>query len=369
MTAIQVPVTSTQILATLLLCGLMGVVGQGIRATLGLKNAPAVVGPDGLPTQQSQFNAAYFVISLMIGFIAGVLAGIAIGLDQLMQLDPSNMKLLLGIAAAGYAGADFIENSFARLVPGIGAALPGAPAPIAPTAPTAPMPPTAPMRAAMNLARVAEIAAAPAEIAGLQAALSTVAPKVSVARWTPALSAAFTQFGMLTHRRVAAALGQFMVEAGAGLQSLEEDLTYRDPARIRAKFPHQIASIEVAEMYVNEPEALGNHVYANRNGNGDEASGDGYRYRGRGLIQITGRTEYAKFATAVGQSVDEVVRYCETPEGAAMSGCWYLVVNNCLPLADAWSISRITRAVNGAGMSEAAERLAFFECRVEALGG
>src|SRR5438876_2150264 len=106
-----------QVLLALLLSGFMGLLGQGIRAAIGLKSAATLAA--GAPSQQSQFDAAYFILSLMIGFTAGVLAGIGIGLDQVIAVDATHMKTLLGIAAAGYAGADFIENAFTRLIPGI----------------------------------------------------------------------------------------------------------------------------------------------------------------------------------------------------------------------------------------------------------
>ncbi|HEX8827640.1 MAG TPA: hypothetical protein VF778_05965 [Xanthobacteraceae bacterium] len=95
----------------------MGVLGQGIRAAVGLKSLSALP-QQGVPSQQSTFSAAYFCLSLMIGFIAGVLAGIAVGLNKLLTIDVNNLKTLLGIAVAGYAGADFIENTLSIVIPG-----------------------------------------------------------------------------------------------------------------------------------------------------------------------------------------------------------------------------------------------------------
>jgi hypothetical protein len=93
--AAAMPASSLNVLATLLLCGLMGVLGQGIRAAVGLKSLSALP-QQGAPNQQSTFSAAYFCLSLMIGFIAGVLAGIAIGLNSLLTIDVNNLKTLLG---------------------------------------------------------------------------------------------------------------------------------------------------------------------------------------------------------------------------------------------------------------------------------
>ena len=93
---------------------------------------------------------------------------------------------------------------------------------------------------------------------------------------------------------MAAFLGHIAHESGS-LHNLEENLNYKDPQRLNKIFG-AIKTDKEAEAYVNSPEALANKVYANRNGNGDTASGDGWRYRGRGLIQLTGKANYAAFA-------------------------------------------------------------------------
>ena len=125
--AVAGAVTNSDILVTLLLCGLMGLIGQGVRAVVGLKNASAPA--NAPPGQATVFSASYLFVSLMIGFIAGILAGLAI-FDQIAK--GVDIKILLGIAAAGYAGVDFIENTFSKLVPNIG----GPPAPHPAPAPT-----------------------------------------------------------------------------------------------------------------------------------------------------------------------------------------------------------------------------------------
>jgi len=129
-------------LVNLLLFGLMGLLGQGVRAAVGLKSAATLTA--GIPTQQSQFNAAYFFLSLMIGFIAGILAGLGLmaASKDLTTFHPE-LSTLLGIAAAGYAGADFIENTFTHLIPGIGNP-PGGAAPGGGTASGTPVPPRNP---------------------------------------------------------------------------------------------------------------------------------------------------------------------------------------------------------------------------------
>src|ERR1700676_952734 len=96
--------TGSILSALILLCGLMGVLGQGARAAVGLKSESRLPSPQA--DQQTEFSAAYFVLSLMIGFIAGILAGLAIGIQNILNIDPGDIKVLLGIAASGYAGAD-----------------------------------------------------------------------------------------------------------------------------------------------------------------------------------------------------------------------------------------------------------------------
>jgi predicted chitinase len=371
---------STSVLSILLLCGLMGLLGQGARAAVGLKTMTTAAA--SAPNQQTEFNAAYLMISLMIGFIAGVIAGLAVGLSHFKQIDLNDAKVLIGIAVAGYAGTDFIENTLSIIIP-TGARTPAAKLDDG-TGPAlnanvqalgghvnrlASM--VATMRYAASPAPAPAPPAAPPSadvVPGLAAAFGSCAPLVHTDIWVPQLSTAFSKFGLNSNRRMAAAIGQFLVEAGAGFQEVVENLHYSTAAHIHQIFPNEFPNVASAEAFVNNPVALGNRAYANKGGNGDEASGDGYRFRGRGLIQLTGRNEYAEFGATVGMTADQASQYCETPAGAAMSGCWYLSSRGCLPLADAWALSKITRLVNGAAMLGNDERIAFSNAFLSALG-
>jgi putative chitinase len=102
-------------------------------------------------------------------------------------------------------------------------------------------------------------------------------------------------------------------------------------------------------------------------GNGDAQSGDGWRFRGRGLIQLTGRTAYQKFAAATNQGLDEATQAASTPAGATDSAIWFWYANGLSKLAAAWSIDMITERING-GMSAAAERRQLCEVALRALG-
>jgi putative chitinase len=92
---------------------------------------------------------------------------------------------------------------------------------------------------------------------------------------------------------------------------------------------------------------IANRVYANRMGNGDERSGDGWKYRGRGLIQITGKNNYVKFSEFMGISLEKITEYMETYDGAMTSACWFWDLNALNTLADTGNIKEMTKKING----------------------
>jgi predicted chitinase len=362
------------VLALLLLYGLMGLVGQAARAAVGLKTMTSSA--ETAPNQQTEFNAAYLLISLMIGFVAGVLAGFGLSLPPVIVDGVIQVKILLGVAAAGYAGTDFIENSLSIFIPNKpAAAKPGA----QPTDGSVSSLNSSVQVLTGHVANLTDtisnlpmkLSAPPAVVdvvAELTAAFKSSAPRVNAGLWVPLLNTAFSTYGLQSNKRMAAAIGQFLVEAGSGFQEVVENLHYTTATRIHQVFPNEFPTVASAEPYVNNPVALANRAYANKGGNGNEASGDGYRFCGRGLIQLTGRTEYAQFGSTIGKTAEDAANYCATPAGAAMSGCWYLSAKGCLPLADAWAISKITRIVNGAAMLGNDQRIAFSNAFLNALG-
>jgi putative chitinase len=127
---------------------------------------------------------------------------------------------------------------------------------------------------------------------------------------------------------------------------IKENLNYK-AASLRKIFGKYFPTDELAAQYAGKPEQIANRVYANRMGNGDEASGDGYRYCGRGLIQLTGRDNYTFFAGSLDISVEEASEYLATFEGAAQSACWFWEQNNLNRFADANDVKGLTRAING----------------------
>jgi putative chitinase len=124
----------------------------------------------------------------------------------------------------------------------------------------------------------------------------------------------------------------------------------------------------VAAPFSQNPERLANDVYANRLGNGDESSGDGWRFRGAGLIQITGRQLYSELATAIVRDIDSLADWMQTPAGAAMSACWYWNLRHLNPIADGWDIQRITLLVNG-GLTNLPTRTALSTAALHAFEG
>jgi putative chitinase len=125
-----------------------------------------------------------------------------------------------------------------------------------------------------------------------EAQLRAIMPEAGgqIGRFIGPLNTAMRVHGIDTNERRAAFLAQISAESGQ-LRNVEENLNYSAP-RLRVVWPRRFPTAAAAAPYAGNPEALGNHVYADRLGNGDEQSGDGYRYRGRGLMQTTGRYNY-----------------------------------------------------------------------------
>lgn len=189
-----------------------------------------------------------------------------------------------------------------------------------------------------------------------------------VDHWYNALSQLLPDYNINTPQRIAAFIAQCSHESG-GFMVLQENLNYR-PATLRKIFPKYFPTDEKANEYCSRPnkqEAIANLVYANRMGNGDEASGDGWRYRGRGLIQLTGRDNYAFFAGSLQIPVEEATEYMATFEGAAQSACWFWETNNLNQWADRGDILTLTKRING-GTIGLEDRIKHYEHALHVLG-
>jgi len=163
--------------------------------------------------------------------------------------------------------------------------------------------------------------------------------------WYNIMYEMFPRYDICTRERVAAFLAQAGHES-AEFTILKENLNYTAESLHRV-WPSRFPTLESAQPYHKNPEKIANKVYANRMGNKDEHSGDGWKYRGRGAIQLTGHDNYAAFAASIGYSLDEAVAYTETAQGALESACWFWYKNNLNQYADAGDMVTLTKRING----------------------
>lgn len=186
------------------------------------------------------------------------------------------------------------------------------------------------------------------------------------ANFVQPLNEACARFDITTPARIAAFLGQCMVESGS-LVHTEENLYYSDPARIALIFHSHFATAAAAMAYAKNPAKLGARVYAGFNGNGDESSGDGYTYRGRGLLQITGKDAYADAANGLAHDYVGCPSLVALPADACLTAGWYWHSHKLNLLADAGNVDAITRAINGSAMLEKALRRQYTQQALDAL--
>jgi len=145
--------------------------------------------------------------------------------------------------------------------------------------------------------------------------------------------------------RLAGFLAQTAHESG-GYNFIKENLNYSAKG-LRGTFGKYFPNDEIANQYAKKPERIANRVYANRMSNGPEESGDGYRFCGRGLIQLTGRANYTKFAQDLSMSLEDTVAYLETPNGAVASAGWFWDNNKLNQYCDSGDFVTLTKRING----------------------
>jgi putative chitinase len=186
--------------------------------------------------------------------------------------------------------------------------------------------------------------------------------------WHHALAILLPDYEINTPQRIAAFMAQCAHESG-GFTALKENLNYK-PATLRKLFAKYFPTDALAEEYCAKPnkqEAIANRVYASRMGNGDEASGDGYKYCGRGLIQLTGKSNYIAFADSLEITPEEASEYLATFEGAAQSACWFWESNKLNQWADKGDILTLTKRING-GTIGLEDRIKHYEHALHVLG-
>lgn len=152
------------------------------------------------------------------------------------------------------------------------------------------------------------------------------------------------QHGITTPLRLAHFFAQLHHESG--LKPISENLNY-SASRLQVIFKKYFPNDTLANFYARKPEKIANRVYADRMGNGNEASGDGWKYRGRGFIQITGKNNYAKLSEETG--IDYVTNpdLLLTEADSMISALWFWSSRNLNKYADADDVKMVTRLING----------------------
>lgn len=186
----------------------------------------------------------------------------------------------------------------------------------------------------------------------------------------PVLTEAMRDFAIDAPPRAAAFLAQVGHES-AQLTRCVESLTY-SAQRLAAVWPRRFRSADgsptvLAREIAYQPERIANIVYAGRNGNGDEVSGDGWRFRGRGVLQVTGRSNYRVAAKGLGLPLLERPQLLVEPLWACRSAAWWWRQNGLNELADAGDFEGITRRING-GLNGLEERTRLWRRAQEVLG-
>ena len=182
--------------------------------------------------------------------------------------------------------------------------------------------------------------------------------------WLAALLTVPQNYGIDTPNELASFIAQLAHESSE-FTRLEENLNYRS-SRLMAVWPRRFTSSEMAMSYAHNPERLANFVYANRMGNGTPESGDGWRYRGRGPIQLTGRSNYERCAEDTGMNiVNEPTRLLLPIEGIT-SAAWYWKVRDLDRFDDDEDARMETKIVNG-GTHGVARRQAYLDLALAEL--
>jgi putative chitinase len=164
--------------------------------------------------------------------------------------------------------------------------------------------------------------------------------------WHDVMKVLFAKYEINTVERIAGFIAQCGHES-LNFKVLEENLNYSADGLNRIFSKYFKAVGRDAMEYHRQPEKIANLVYAGRMQNGDSASGDGWKFRGRGVIQLTGRANYTKFAEDIGRPLDEVTIYLGTKMGALESACWYWNSRNINQACDQGDIVKMTKLVNG----------------------
>ena len=192
-------------------------------------------------------------------------------------------------------------------------------------------------------------------------------PRVNGLLWHDAMQRVLPKWNIDTVERVAGFIAQTAHESG-GYTVLTENLNYSAEALDKI-FPKYFKRAgRNAQDYHRQPEKIANVIYADRMNNGNENSGDGWRFRGGGILQLTGRYNYTQFGKAEDMSAEEATEFVRSPIGALASACWFWDTNNINKYCDNQDIVGMTKRING-GTIGLEDRKKHYAHALEVLGG
>lgn len=187
------------------------------------------------------------------------------------------------------------------------------------------------------------------------------------AAWADAALEILPKYEINTPNRIAGFFAQTCHES-MNFSALSENLAYRAETLEKLFSKYFSKAGRNAADYAKQPEKIANVIYANRMGNGDTASGEGFKFRGRGIIQLTGKDNYTAFGKSVGMTAEQVIEYVQTKKGALESACWYWNSRNINAACDANDIVKMSKLVNG-GTIGLEDRKHHYEQALAVLGG
>ncbi len=191
-----------------------------------------------------------------------------------------------------------------------------------------------------------------------------------VDHWYAALVEILPKYGITTERRVAHFVSQCAHESN-NFRTLEENLNYREETLLKIFSRYFGPGKRNAAEYAKNPEKIANYVYMDefrKSKMGNTQPGDGWRFRGRGLKQLTGRDNYTRFGASVGMSAEKAAEYVATEKGAIESACWFWDANKLNSLADGDDVTAMTKRINGGDIG-LADRQSRYKNAMEVLGG
>lgn len=206
-----------------------------------------------------------------------------------------------------------------------------------------------------------------------EAQLAAMIPtNTEVAGWCKALNDALPQFGIDTPQRIAAFISQCAHES-MDFRVLEENLHYKEATLLKV-FPRYFGPGKAnAAEYAGNPEKIANYVYMDKNRSksgalGNVQDGDGWKFRGKGLKQVTGRSNHEAFGKTIGKTADEAAEYLLTKEGALASALWFWNSRKLNAVADTGDVAKLTKIINGGDIG-LADRTRRYQKALEVLSG